>query len=473
MWENRFATAGNALVDATVLEGVLYSTMNAHPFMEDYVKDPLKHASMNILFGFGIMGGAGLIAQRYAVKGIAQEVEQASHSVLLEGMKDFQITENLSGHMAIHRANSQNWKDILETRADSLTEHTKKLLEFNIANADAAQFTLFDKMASPSLKKEIENLGKGGSAYKQTLIDRIASDPVRFANVDTITLAKVGDFADLSAARQNPFFGTTTIPGEAIPLSMKAVTTNRVRPVTVAYNPELDTFMLPSDIKAYGGAADLGYTNVDDLLKGTSKDWHVYPNRDIGIESPFTSSPTMDAHYLKALAHFDRLPADDLYKPITIAPDDFGMLQGYLARIKKELQRDPSFDVTKTKLTLTKEAPVWKDVNVDLMAQAIANKIPVSTVPHSAQGVASHELGLPPVKDSILDDIKDWLQGKDGLSTDLMRSPNLSPEARKLAHAFSGTDEFANDVDIGGMHLVERGLNDWRRGNRCTSETPN
>ena len=467
MWENRFATAGNALVDATVLEGVLYSTMNAHPFMEDYVKDPLKHASMNILFGFGVMGGAGLIAQRFATKGIAQEVEQASHSVLLEGMKDFQITENLSGYMAIHRANSQNWKDILETRADSLTEHTKKLLEFNIANADAAQFTLFDGMASPSLKKEIENLGKGGSAYKQTLIDRIASDPVRFANVDTITLAKVGDYADLSAARQNPFFGTTTIPGEAIPLSMKAVTTDRVRPVTVAYNPELDTFMLPSDIRAYGGAADLGYTNVDDLLKGTSKDWHVYPNRDIGIESPFTSSPTMDAHYLKALAHFDRLPVEDLYKPITIAPDDFGMLQGYLARVKKELQSNPSFDVTKTRLTLTKEAPVWKDVNVDLMAQAIANKIPVSTVPHAAQGVASHELGLPPVKNSILDDIKDWLQGREGLKTDLMRSPNLGPEAKKLAHAFSGTDEFGGHPGMGGMHLMERGLNDWRRGNRA------
>jgi hypothetical protein len=48
-----------------------------------------------------------------------------------------------------------------------------------------------------------------------------------------------------------------------------------------------------------------------------------------------------------------------------------------------------------------------------------------------------------------------------------MRSPNLSPEAKKLAHAFSGTDELGNHPGMGGMHLMERGLNDWRRGNKA------
>ena len=376
LWENRFATAGNALLDTAVMEGVLFATMNAHPYMEDYVKDPISHAAQNMLFGFGLMAGGGLVIQRFATKGIMQEVEQASHSVLLEGMKRAELTDNLSGQMATHFTNANNWKGILETRGDTLTEHTKKLLEFNITNAEAAQYSIFQKMASSSLLKEIEDLGSGGRAYSQSIIDRISADPVRFANVDTITLAKVGDFADLSLARKDPFFGSTIIPGEKIPLSMTSDTTGKTRPVTVAYNPAIDTFMMPSDIKAYGSAADLGYTNVEELLKGTPKNWHSYPNKDIGIESPFTSTPVMDAHYLKALAYFDRLPAEDLYKSVIIAPDDFGMLQGYLARIKKELQVNPSFDITRVQLELVDESRVISNVDpITAMDELIVNKI--------------------------------------------------------------------------------------------------
>lgn len=466
LWENRFAVAGNALVDTAVMEGVLYATLNAHPYMEDYVKDPLKNSAMNMLFGVGVVGGFGLIGQRFATKGIMQEVEMASHKTLLEGMKSYEVTENLSGRIATHHANSENWKSILETRGDTLTEHTKKLLEFNIANADAAKFSIFDTLASPSFTKSLEGMENGGMAYKQTLIDRIAADPARFAGIDTITLGRVGEVTDLSQANKSPFFSDTVIPGEKLPLTVESPATGRIRPATVAYNPQLDVFMMPSDVRAYGSAADLGYTNVDELLKGTPRDWHSYPNRDIGIESPFTSSPHMDAQYLKALAHFDRLPVEDLYRPIAIAPDDFGMLQGYLARVKKEMQSNPTFDVSQTKLTITKATPVWGEINADLMAQAIASKIPVSTVPHSA-GVASHELGLPPIKKTILEDTIKWLKSKEGLSTDLMRSPNLSPEAKKLAHASSGTDELGNHPGFGGMHLMERGLNDWRRGNKA------
>lgn len=461
MWENRFATAGNALVDATVMEGVMYSTMNAHPFMEDYVKDPLKHASMNILFGFGLMGGAGLIAQRFAAKEVMQGVEQASHSVLLEGMKDFSITENLSGHMAVHRANSQNWKSMLEIRADSLTEHTKKLLQFNIANADAAQFTIFEKMASPSLIKEIEKLGEGGAAYKQTLIDRIASDPVKFANVDTITIARVGDFADLSQASKTPFFGNTTIPGEAIPLTVK---TNRVRPVTVAYNPELDQFMMPSEIKNYGSAADLGYANVDELLKGTPKDWHVYPNRDIGIESPFTSSPTMDAHYLKTLAHFDRLSVDELYKPITIAPDDFGMLQGFLTRVKKELLADPGFDIGRVELTIAgvktdpftametlatdKLAKIKEYIKIGIPDEVISKNlnVPVGTIQKVSAGQPDDLMKLEPMaKYTDASAIQDYLAPTN--RTLLLRTnSNKIPHAMIRSNIGSGITGSTDDI---------------------------
>jgi hypothetical protein len=139
---NRFAQAGNALVDATVLEGVLFATMNAHPFMEDYVKDPFKNAGIGILFGTGIMGAGNMIAGRYAVKGVKQEVEQASNEVLLQGFERADITTNASDKLIRFSNNMKNWENMLQ---EDLTEHTKALIRFNIADSHAKQFSLLEE----------------------------------------------------------------------------------------------------------------------------------------------------------------------------------------------------------------------------------------------------------------------------------------------------------------------------------------
>ena len=52
-------TAANAAADMAVMEASLLLTMNSHPYMEDYVKDPVKHFASSMVLGTAIGGKIG------------------------------------------------------------------------------------------------------------------------------------------------------------------------------------------------------------------------------------------------------------------------------------------------------------------------------------------------------------------------------------------------------------------------------
>jgi hypothetical protein len=348
---NRFAQAGNALVDATVLEGVLFATMNAHPFMEDYVKDPFKNAGIGILFGTGIMGAGNMIAGRYAVKGVKQEVEQASNEVLLQGFERADITANASDKLIRFSNNMKNWENMLQ---EDLTEHTKALIRFNIADSHAKQFSLLEETLSPNALERIGKTGDRAQEHKQLMIDRINAEPERWAEVNSISFSRVGEDAVPADAPWNPMFANTTLPGGITPLTKE--TKKGPKAATVLYSPKFDAFMTPKDIKYYGTAVDLGYLSADDLVKGMSKNWHVIPDLEISMIHSLTSSPVVDAAYLKGLAYFDRLEVEELYKPLKIGAADYPKIQGILSRIQKEMSAPGStFDINKVQIHLIKD----------------------------------------------------------------------------------------------------------------------
>ena len=366
--QNRFAQAGNAIVDATVLEGVLFATMNAHPYMEDYVKDPFKNAGINMLFGAGIIGAGNMIMGRYAVKGIKQEVEQASNQVLLEGYQPFAITENNAAQLTKHVENVKNWENMLET-AD-LTEHTKALIRFNIADSHAKQFLMLDEMLSPGAQARIARTGEAAQAHKQAIIDRIAAEPERWAGADSIAFSRVAEEADALKAPWNPLSYNTMIPGGKLPLTLpnkKGIDKAK----TVLYSPKFDAFMMPQDIKYYGTAVDLGFLSAEDILKATPKNWAAAPDFDSGILALTKSSPVLDAEYLKGLVHFANIPTEDLYKPILLSATDYPKIQGVISRVREEISKAGStFDINKVQLhLLTDEAQ---------LRQPLGNPIPIA-----------------------------------------------------------------------------------------------
>lgn len=412
MWKNRFATAGNALVDAAVYEGVLFATLNAHPYMEDYVKDPLKNAALGIAMGTGILGVGGFIAQRAATKGVMQEVAQASYEKLLGGAVAPKITDNLSGQLAAYAESAKNWQNIVDTQADTITQHTRKLLEFNVQQSTAKQFELLESMIGPKLSGQLSELPNNGNPYRQHLIDLIISDPLKFQNIDNIRFATVSDFADFQFVRKNPGFPSTILPNETIPFTKTPKNPNKpLKPVAIVYNQEHGTFMRPEDLRYYGGAVDMGYQTVDDLLKKVPNGWHRNADLEIGTAALKMSSPAMDTRYLQAMAYFDRLGVDELLKPINIGSDDLPMLQGFLTRIKKEVSANVDFDTTKLQISLHDvngaTAIDLKDAFIHLQDTklALSNTMTASGIPAA---VVSKHLNIPVDTVEMVAQRADW-----------------------------------------------------------------
>lgn len=321
LWENRFATAGNALVDAAVFEGMFYATSNAHPYMEDYVKDPIKNAGMGIALGFGLIGTAGLIGQRFAVKGVQKEVARDAYGELLKDYTSINTTENLSGQLSAHAANVENWTNLLATKP-SLNEYTRSLIDFNIRASSAATFEIIEKMTGKSLGK----LGENQQAFKEHLSKLIASDPVAFAGIDAARLANVSELASLHHIKKDPFLLDTG----NIPFTRQNAK-GQIRGTTLAYSSEFGAFMRPEDLKHYGVAADMGIYTLEGLQKSLPKGWHLHPNKDFGIEAMAMSTPAIDLQYLKGLAYFDDL---DLTQAVHIDSLDLPALQGFISSVR-------------------------------------------------------------------------------------------------------------------------------------------
>jgi hypothetical protein len=339
VWQNRFFQGTNALVDSAVLEGVMLLTMNAHPFMEDYLKDPFKNMGINIMFGTGLIGAGNIIMGNRAVKLAAMDVSKRSNETLLGTYEHIDPTLNYSSQMTIHMNNSDNWKNAIANRPD-LTPHTKELLRFNSLNSEARAETVFDSMLSPS----IPNYGK---EWRDTWKGRIAADPERFAGIDYIDLPRMPDVVDINAAAKKSglppilgearkdynLFDSTTVPGQAIPLARETAT-GAVARKTVVYSPTMDKFMSPREFRYYGTAVDLGYT-PETLIKSIPKNYHLTPNMDIGLESIKSSGAVLDANFLRGLMYYSDRPIMD-FNGAKLASDDFGMIQGLVTRLQNE-----------------------------------------------------------------------------------------------------------------------------------------
>jgi hypothetical protein len=154
-----FAQVGNAVVDAAVLEGVLYMTMNAHPYMEDYVKDPWKNAGINMLIGAPLITAGNLISGFRAIKDVKQGVDISNAKTALEGTKQFDITKNLSEQVAVRTNNADNWTEMLKN--PDLSERAAALVKINQENSAAEAVITFDKMLSPGFESSLKTLPAG------------------------------------------------------------------------------------------------------------------------------------------------------------------------------------------------------------------------------------------------------------------------------------------------------------------------
>ena len=441
-------TAGlaNVAIDNVAFDAAMLLTMNAHPFMEDYVKNPIENFTKSMIMGMAIGGPLGHIADRALVKGVKMGAEQTAEATVRLGYKEISSIDNLSETITKRTHNLDNWRDMLASQTprpfsvddptNIINPLTKNMLDTLILKEEAALATDLNKMFSPEMRLMDE-------ADKAVIMNMIATNPTRFAGVDSIRFATAKEdlsfvFKEAKGLSQS----TKEVPvGLGLPTQeldlplttkgIKDLTKNKA--VTMVYSPRFDAFMLSTDMKYYGTAADL-VKNPEELTKGLGTQWHLVPRYDQTLENAGSTTSYVDADFLRTLKYYDELDVDTFAKGfIAVSPDDISTLSAINARIQKEVAAGNQDFVTNLKVTLTKDMPNFSKVNEKVLEKVITNTV-TKTVTVGAGGVAKAVKGL---SKQSLDNMTQFLRGPERTTVDLLYSGNsLSEGARGVIRAF-------------------------------------
>lgn len=369
----------NLIVDNAAMELALLGTMNAHPFMEDYMQDPAKNFMTSMLLGTAITGPFAFVGERYAARKLGMAVYEEATGIVRKGATPIEATADVSTKIAQHQRNVENWEGLLARpeagptvgiNPDSLTG---KMLTSYVQQAKAAQIDLLDGMAGPNLKallevdiKKAPEMAEVIKSVRTNLIGKMTAEPERFAGINFIDFASAKEEVGLTKSLFGKLQQDTMIEG-IVPLTTEikqGKNAGNLQSTRMVYSPRFDSFMLKDDLQNFSVAADFGMDSKQ-LTEGLTNNWFRIPNYDAGMEAVSLTTGKLDLEYLKKLKAVDDMSVQQL-AAIAVAPDDGPMLNAILAKIEKLSREDP-VAASQLKVTMTKEEPNWAKIEEKLV----------------------------------------------------------------------------------------------------------
>jgi len=367
--------ANTAIVDNAAAELAIYATMNAHPLMEDYVKDPVANFGVSMMLGAAIVGPLAHIGERFAVRNLGMKAEGEAVNLLLKDSVAVAPTEDLSMQIAQHQINIDNWTNFqnLAGQTQEYNKLTTNLADSFVQTAKARQVEAFNAMVSDDIKNLPKELG--GDEIRNELMAAIANNPELWSGINTVQFASAKEEINLLQQKFGKLFSSTAEPTKGIPLT-KYNKDGDLKLDTMVYSPTFKSFMRRDDLANYGVAADL-VSDPRKLTKGMGKAWYLQPDYEATWAKDVSSSAALDLDYLRKLKAVDELPEEELSK-FAISPDDGPTLNAFVARVRKMVNEGK--DVSNLKVILTSETPNWGKIEEQFVAREIAR--------NQAKGVA-------------------------------------------------------------------------------------
>jgi hypothetical protein len=321
------------LVDNAAVELAIVGSMNAHPFMEDYMDDFGQNFATSLLIGSGISSVIDLAATGYQVKKVVGAVEtRAQQEVLgavpsrslvtdgvvnyLESMKTVKEMDNLINNNVINEATrtiAQRTRDTMIVRADQdLQSALKGKLKEDMTGSN--------EMAE-HLRKIFDNegmLGVGNASYFKP--------------------------SPLGGVQRTPF--TARVTELITPIKEKIKGTDQEVDkliVKSAYVPREGIMVTPAEANRLAGAAD---SFTESQIKAMAKSISPFQLDDVGLDILEELATNLEGKYLAKLEGYDKMDLTHGAK-LAIHESDLMSLQGVRARVIKDKAR---LDTLKTQL---------------------------------------------------------------------------------------------------------------------------
>lgn len=349
----------NDLTDVAAMEAALIIGMNDHPYMEDYLDDPVKHFGLSMALGGVIGGGLGHIVARGEVKGAlgASYSKNVLDPVLSVAGKNPNEAMMSATTMGVMHENIKSLGNIIDeaekaTAAGDLTKGAllsfSKSLKLQYEAALETKFQSATKGAWDAIPAET----------RDSLRQQILTNP-ELSAMDEFKLVKVDErygFATKAKdVKEDQGFGALfwTKAGKN---GKPDVEKTNLR----IWMPELGGFVDPEDVHAVGRANALRGVSEKELTKHSSinKNSYLAPNNEASVEVSHLNTPAVDARYIKELTYTAELDAKKLTNAAA-DPQDLARLNGLYHSMRTKIASGEL--AADTAITVTSRAPVYTE----------------------------------------------------------------------------------------------------------------
>jgi len=317
-------TAVNQAIDAVAAEAAFVAMYNAHPYMEDYLKDPVQNFTLSALIGGGLGAGVGAIADRFVLKDITGSVAETAFNSVNEAMRA--ITPDMTNAVKLqsYDLNVKNLQDVIDARKelgkDKFNDLTYQIADQVQNSIKAEQAKLFDEMVSPGIKalpKEERDV------IMQKIIqspEMFGADNFRLLTDKEITASGVVKPPKNQLEAQPSFVSNTSSKGPTVPVPKDAV-----------YYPELGLYGTKQDAVHYAGASVFGKTK-EQLAKELPFNYGKIPNYDSNLELLAKGSADAQAEQIAAWERVKQMSVKELSK-LNISETDAVLQNAVLHRL--------------------------------------------------------------------------------------------------------------------------------------------
>ena len=360
-------TAVNQAIDAAAFEVAALGAMNASPFVEDYMKDPVTNFGISVALG-GVLGGAmGAIADSSAVKNVTGGIFEDALRTVMGKALPINPTAPHAANLMASNMNISSYDAIIEGRkALGFTEESDLLA--NVATRMKAQAItetndIFDNM----LASELGHLPVG---TRDTIKERMAKD-FGLIGVEHVRPVKDSDFGLINITNLSKA-GVVTPNPILQKVSSKAGPTQPVAQEAVWF-PGLG-HGTKNDIDTLAGA---------NALNGTPESWAKElpfgygktPSLDAAIELMGSNAASIQKQYVAAMEKVDKMSLKQI-KALSVGISDGPLITALLARAAKDEE------VAKIAVKVFDKTPVYKTVMEQKTEQLIASGVISRTGPN-------------------------------------------------------------------------------------------
>lgn len=340
----------NNLVDNAAMEGAILATMNAHPYMEDYLKDPGENFLTSMAFG-GVIGGAAThIADRFAVNALKGAANKEAFDTLFENYKPFHEGFSNITKLQVRQENIKTLTSLatFESSSPIVKEFADKFLSAEKAAQELEFKALSGKLLQGASKEE-----------QEIILNRLASDP-RLAGPDKIELWTM----TAQKAGTKPTYKQVGVTSST-EFDFKNFFDDKLALKSRVFIPETGALTSTAEAAYLTRASVLGETPKTIAATRSFGPSIIFkPDNEAGQNLFFSRTPEIDRTFLQRLDQIQHLKPEAIAKA-SIAPDDLPTLNALVSWGMKNPDK-----IQALKIRVTREEPNYDAISKIVFKEA-------------------------------------------------------------------------------------------------------